>query len=308
MFLPITWPITWPFLSTLAVVLAAVGGMIDAARAEQPPDTVHFLSADGTTTLTGYLFMPAQPRATRSPAVVMMHGRAGPYSLNVKDTGPYDATTLSRRHKQWGEIWSNLGYIAVLVDGFGPRGFSGGFGPHSIGERPDEVNEVTVRPLDAYGALAWLRSRPDVAPDRIGLMGWSNGGSATLAAMAEDAPGIIEHNAEAGFRAALVFYAGCGLRNRYKSQDYVPYATVLEFHGTADSETRYALCNRLVDKSRAAGGAIEQVSYPDATHDFDDPGRNRQSVPANQSARADAIGRAQQFFERALAEGLPTRP
>ena len=296
-----------PSRRRLAAALLAAVGTLGTAHAQQLPETVHFPSADGTTTLTGYVFMPAAPRAARAPAVVMMHGRAGPYSLNVKDTGPYDATTLSMRHKQWGEIWSGLGYIAVLVDGFGPRGFPGGFGPHSIGERPDEVNEVTVRPLDAYGALAWLRTRADVAPDRIGLQGWSNGGSATLAAMAEDAPGLIEHSAEAGFHAALVFYAGCGLRNKYKSQDYVPYTAVLEFHGTADDETRYSPCRRLVDKSRAAGGNIELVSYDNATHDFDDPGRRRQSVPANQTARADAIRRATAFFESALAGGLPPR-
>jgi len=298
-------PMIRPFLTTLA--LAAAVSTIGAAQAEQPPETVHFLSADGKTTLTGYLFLPATRRATRAPAVVMMHGRAGPYSLNVKATGPYDATTLSRRHVQWGEIWSNLGYVAVLVDGFGPRGFAGGFGPHSINERPDEVNEVTVRPLDAYGALAWLRSRPDVAADRIGLQGWSNGGSATLAAIATDAPGIAEHTPVAGFRAGLVFYAGCGLRGAYKEQGYKPYTTVLEFHGTADEETGFNTCRRLVDRSRAAGGDIELVSYDGATHDFDDPGRNRQSVPANQPARTDSIARAQEFFERMLAQGLPPR-
>ena len=40
-----------------------------------------------------------------------------------------------------------------------------------------------MRPLDAYGALAYLRTRADVVADRIGLHGWSNGASATLAAM-----------------------------------------------------------------------------------------------------------------------------
>jgi len=298
---------TCPFLCKLAAVLAATVSMIGTSQAEQPPETVHFRSADGKTILTGYVFAPAVRRAARVPAVVMMHGRAGPYSLNVKETGPYDATTLSRRHMQWGEIWASLGYIAVLVDGFGPRGFPGGFGRHSINERPDEVNEVTVRPLDAYGALAWLRSRSDVTPDRIGLQGWSNGGSATLAAIAVDAPGIVEHNAAAGFRAALVFYAGCGLRERYKEQSYRPYTTVLEFHGTADEETGYGTCRRLVEKSHAAGGDIELVTYDNATHDFDDPGRNRQSVSANQDARSDAIARAQAFFERLLAQGLPPR-
>src|SRR5690349_19518116 len=186
------------------------------------PVTVQFPSADGTTTLTGFVYTPTNKRAERAPAIVMMHGRAGPYSINVKDRGPYNAAALSKRHKMWGESWSALGYVAVLVDSFGPRGYPGGFGRHTINERPDAVNEVTVRPLDAYGALAYLRSRSDVAPDRIGLQGWSNGGSAALAAMAAQ-----RLAGTGGFRAALVFYAGCGLRGQFDAQGYRPYAPVL---------------------------------------------------------------------------------
>jgi dienelactone hydrolase len=294
-----------PSLRMAAAGLAVVASGV--AHAQQLPATVNFMSADGKTMLVGYAFMPTEKRAERAPAVVMMHGRAGPYSINVKDTGPYNATTLSMRHKQWGASWSALGYIAVLVDGFSPRGFPGGFGQGTIGQRPEAVNEVTVRPLDAYGALAYLRTRPDVAPDRIGLQGWSNGGSAALAAMAVDAPGIADHSAEAGFRAALVFYAGCGLRDKYKEQGYRPYTTVLEFHGTKDEETGYGTCRRLVERSRSMGGDIELVTYQDATHDFDDPGTRRQRVPANQHARADAIQRSEALFERILARGLQPR-
>ena len=118
---------------------------------------------------------------------------------------------------------------------------------------------------------------------------------------------IADHTPAAGFRAGLVFYAGCGLREKYKSQGFKPYTSVLEFHGTADEETGFNTCRRLVDKTRAAGGDIELVSYDDATHDFDDPGRKRQSVPANQQARTDAIARATSFFEGLLAQGLPPR-
>src|SRR2546428_6709472 len=129
-------------------------------------------------------------------------------------------STLRRPNKMWAESGSGLGFVAVLVDTFGPRGYPGVFGRHSYNERPDAVNEVTVRPLDAYGALAYLRSRPDVAPDRIALQGWSNGGSAALAAMAVD----VQRRADpGGFRAALVFYAGCGLRGHFDAQGYRPY-------------------------------------------------------------------------------------
>ena len=52
----------------------------------------------------------------------MMHGRAGAYSTNAR--GRYDAATLSQRHMAWGGLWAAQGYIALLVDGFGPRGYA----------------------------------------------------------------------------------------------------------------------------------------------------------------------------------------
>ena len=282
-----------------AMILMSAIGPGRAQVAGRLPATVQFPSADGKTTLTGFVYTPKDQRAGRAPGVVMMHGRAGPYSLNVKNGGPYDASTLSKRHKMWGESWSALGYVAVLVDSFAPRGFPGGFGRHTINERPDAVNEVTVRPLDAYGALAYLRSRSDVAPDRIGLQGWSNGGSAALAAMAADTSGL----ASPGFRAALVFYAGCGLRGHFDAQGYRPYATVLAFHGMADEETSPQRCRRLVERSRSLGGDILLKLYPGASHGFDDPGRQKE--PANRAATADAKTSAEALFERILAPDLP---
>jgi carboxymethylenebutenolidase len=263
------------------------------------PATVQFPSADGTTTLTGFAYAPMGNSSDRAPAVVMMHGRAGPYSTNVKDRGPYNASTLSKRHQMWGESWSALGYVALLVDSFGPRGYPGGFGRHTINERPDAVNEVTVRPLDAYGALAYLRSRSDVAPDRIGLQGWSNGGSAALAAMASD---VQRGPDPIGFRVALVFYAGCGLRGHFDAQGYRPYAPVLAFHGTADEETSPRLCQKFVERSRGLGGDIALKLYPGASHGFDDPGR--QQASANRTATADARASSEALFERVLAKDL----
>jgi dienelactone hydrolase len=263
------------------------------ARAHEPPDRITFLSADGRATLTGYLFMPPHPSAERMPTVVMMHGRAGAYS--TKAQGRYDATTLSLRHRAWGELWSAQGYIALLVDGFGPRGYPQGFPRFSYETRPADLNEVTVRPLDAYGALAYLRARPDVALDRIGLQGWSNGGSATLATMDIRAPG----RTGTGFRAALAFYPACGLKGQFEN-GYLPYAPVHVFHGTADEEVSPRRCGDLVEKSRARGGAVEIRFYAGASHGFDDPGNRRQSIKANAVATEDAVRRSLQFFAEHL--------
>jgi dienelactone hydrolase len=258
------------------------------ACADQLPEHVTFQSADGRTTLTGYLF--ALPdRAGKLPAIVMMHGRAGAYSTNAKSR--YDATTLSQRHLAWGKLWAAHGYIALLVDGFGPRGYAQGFPRFSYETRPAELNEVTVRPFDAYGALAYLRTRADVAPDRIGLQGWSNGGSATLAAMEVHAPGRVGE----GFRAALAFYPACGLKGQFEDR-YLPYAPVRVFHGTADEEVSPRRCGELVERSQAKGGDIDIRFYPSASHSFDDPGSKHQSNEANAVATDDAVQRSLRFF------------
>lgn len=267
------------------------------AMAASLPERVTFASADGRTTLVGYVFIPEVPHPARTPAVVMMHGRAGAYSSLAK--GQYDASMLSKRHQQWGHIWAQQGYLAIMVDGFGPRGYPNGFPRFSYDSRPDELNEVTVRPLDAYGALAYLRTRSDVLADRIALQGWSNGGSATLATMSATAPGITAPTPATGFRAGLAFYPACGLKGQFAA-GIKPYAPVRVFHGSADAEVSPRRCAELIAKSQAGGGDIQFQLYPGATHGFDDPSPSRQSDDANASASRDAIPRAIAFFASVL--------
>lgn len=286
-------------MASPAAGVLAVAVLVATLRADPAlPERVTFPSADGRTTLIGYVYASAATGKERAPAVVMMHGRAGAYSSLAR--GRYDASTLSQRHQMWGRLWAQQGYTAVLVDGYGPRDYWSGFGRGTYSSRPDDVNEVTVRPLDAYGALAYLRTRSDVLADRIGLHGWSNGASATLATMAPDAPGIGEHTPAAGFRAALAFYPACDLRHRFDG-GLKPYAPVRVLQGADDEEVSPRVCQRLVERSRAQAGEIELILYPGATHDFDDPGNKRQSVEANASAKADAVMQALRFFAEQLS-------
>ena len=233
--------------------------------------------------------MPIHRADARIPAIVMMHGRAGAYSSLAK--GRYDASTLSQRHQMWGRLWSAQGFVALMVDGFGPRGHPQGFARFTYENRPKELDEVTMRPLDAYGALAWLRSRSDILRERVALQGWSNGGSATLATMAA---GSVATPVP-GFVAGVAFYPGCGLKGAF-AKGYKPYAPVRVFHGTADEETSPRVCQKLVEKSRREGSDIEITLYTGAVHSFDDPGRKRQSVKANAEATADSIAQAQKFL------------
>lgn len=274
--------------SILLIALSA------ACHADEGVQTVHFMSRDGKTTLTGYLFMPAG--AGPHPAVVMLHGRGGPYS--VLKRGTYDATSLTQRHRMWARFWAARGYVALHVDSFGPRGYLDGFPKHSYDERPAAVSERFVRPLDAYGALDYLRTRRDVIPDRVGVQGWSNGGMTVLATMDSKAPGTNKPTPISGFRAALAFYPSC--RTQLRADDYTPYAPILILSGSDDDEVSPRVCGEFSRAARARGAPIEFVLYEGAHHAYDDPGRRKQSYAPNRYALEDSLYRAEMFFRAHL--------
>jgi carboxymethylenebutenolidase len=290
-------------LPLLAASIASAEEKMTEPKTTEPkiakPETVYFESADGKTEIVGYLFKPRDAGA--HGAVVMLHGRAGPYSTNVNEdctlvargtSSPCNAATLSKRHRMWGAYWAARGYLALLPDSFGPRGVGHGFGRFTHGDpERDDVNEKTVRPLDAEGALVYLRMRKDVVPQRVVLQGWSNGGSTALNVM-------IRQGARGGFRAALAFYPGCGkaalLENTVRTS--VPIAMFL---GSDDEEVSPTICQHVAERSLAAGTKLDVTLYPGATHDFDDPGDKRQSVPANAAAKQDAMRKAIEWVEQA---------
>ncbi len=263
------------------------------------PETARFMSADGRTMLVGYVFVPASPGP--HPGVVMLHGRAGPYSSLKR--GRQNAEALSMRHRMWGRFWAERGYVAVHVDSFGPRGFGDGFARHSYKQRPPEVSEQSVRPLDAYGALAYLRSRDDVQPDRIGVQGWSNGGMTVLAALGPRAPGLAapgtEGGTKRGFRAAIAQYPGC--RAQLAEPDYAPYAPLLLAVAENDDEVSPTACRDLAGRLQGKGAVLEFVWYDGAHHSYDNPGKTRQSHEPNRRALQDTLIRAEQFFAVHLA-------
>ncbi len=262
-------------VAPIALIIAA-----PAAAQQVQVEEVQFLSRDGKTQVKGYLFKPANAPA-KAPAVVMMHGRGGAYSSLAK--GRYDATTLASRHKAWGKLLAENGYVALMVDDFGAVGHPTGFAAGTYADRPPEVDEVEYRPLHAYGALRYLQSRPDVTPNRIALLGWSNGASATLAAMADDKPGDMR---KIGFAAGVALYPGCGLKKRYDKAGYKPYHPVRVFMGTADEEVSPKLCESFVTRSKGNGHDIALRMFEGATHSYDTPTKSRQSVEANATAKA----------------------
>jgi carboxymethylenebutenolidase len=258
------------------------------------PRTVTFPSADGHTTLTGYLFPPAG-RPKTAPAVILLHGRGGVYLARAK--GDYSSVTLARGIRAWANLWAGHGYWVLVVDSFGPRGVPTGVVPG----KAKPVDELAVRPLDAYGALRYLRQSPRVRADRIGLEGWSTGADVALTVLDKAlVPPAVTQNGR-GFRVAVVMAPHCEALSRLQTP-YLPYAPVHIFvggHGPAGAAAA-AACQKAATLGQSRGGDIAATVFPAATPDFDDPVRERPGSPANASAAAAARQQAVNLIAAAL--------
>jgi dienelactone hydrolase len=275
-----------------AALLATAFALIapgNAARADGP-EHVRFPSLDlgpaGTpVTIDGYLYRPAAEG--RHPAVVFMHGCGG---MLTRSGVPQS------RERAWAQRFNAEGIAVLAVDSFTARGVHSMCAPANF-----RAAVFDARPRDAYGALAYLRTLPFIAGDRIALMGWSEGGGATLY--------TIRFGNATTFRAAVAFYpARC---NAHAMGTWTSPVPLLVLIGESDVWTPAAPCLALMHAS--PGAPVQTHTYPGAYHDFDWPHMRVHSEPGNrtlagvvpiagtnEAARADALERVPAFLERYL--------
>jgi len=284
----------------LAALAAALLWWATAAAQE----IVHFPSLEDngpgqpSTTLDGYLFRAAGDG--RHPAVVGLHGCSGLLNRNTGRMFPI--------FPAWGAELSPKGYTVLLVDSFTSRQHGemcsiGGF----------ELELYRKRPRDAYGALWFLQAQPFVRGDRIGLVGWSQGGGAALYAIAAQSGARPTALPQGDFRAAIAFYPGACNEQRHP-EGWTSRIPLLVLMGADDVWTPLAPCQDFIARSLARGAQIQTQIYPGAVHGFDAPNQPRRELPAyitragvipivgtDPTARADALMRVPTFLARFLA-------
>jgi dienelactone hydrolase len=287
----------------LAALIVSLAFCALSPREAVAQDKVNFASLDGegtsATQLDGYLFRADRPGPR--PAIVFMHGCGGLISsISHK---------IMSREMDWADRMTAEGYSVLMVDSFTTRGTG------EMCSRSGFKEWLYMRrPADAYGALAYLRTQPDIAHDRIGLMGWSNGGGATLFALGKrnaDRP-AGGGAAAPEFRAAVAFYPGSCSEERQGS-GWTTSVPLLILIGAKDVWTPAGPCKELVDQAVRRGAAVEFHAYADAYHDFDWPNLKRKELTSYTTAKgvvpitgedpdahADAIQRVQAFLARHL--------
>jgi dienelactone hydrolase len=253
--------------------------MVDALA--EPLELVEFESASQPLIpgdrIQGYLAKPEG--AGPFPAVVGLHGCGG-----MPDT---TKRKLSDELVAWG-------YVTLLVDSFATRGIeqactSGGF-----------FERARKRPSDAYGALAFLARQTFVDPQRVAVVGFSQGGWATLSVAETNSLERFVLPSNLRFRAAVAFYPVC------RAAGARPAIPTLILIGALDEWTPAADCSEKIDAWSTDGVQIEKVVYPSAHHGFYypelKPGRNifGRWAEYNDEAATDASSRMRGFLNRHL--------
>lgn len=240
------------------------------------------------------------------PAVVLLHGCHG----------------VSDSTHAWAHWLRGQGYVALIVDSWAPRGMTEGCTPQSF----DVPN--TERLDDGVGALAFLYRLPFVDRERVGVIGWSNGGVFAIALVNgptwERARRRGVGIPPPGYRAAVALYPG-GCPSLIKEKVERPLLVLI---GTADDWTRPGPCAEMAEAMRQRGAEVSIVLYPDAVHYFDVEGQSRMrlhdvvndNVPGgccgatvgyDPRAAADARRRVAEFFGyyllRSTRDSLPSQ-
>lgn len=221
------------------------------------------------------------------PAVVLLHGCGGWYGNNID---------------QWSDWFVARGYAALAVDSFGTRNID------SVCTFNRDMVTIIERVGDAYGALAWLDAQPDVDASRVVVMGFSFGGTTTVASVSSgNADFFAEELGPHRFRAGVALYPWCGGAGSHPK----PYAPLVVVTGSKDTWTPPAQClNWTKDDNGQGDNPVEVNVIPGAVHSFDVSAWNGRPVGARTGATGhmlipDANATAQ--ARRIVAEFLQRR-
>ena len=232
--------------SVWLILLAALFGSAPGAHAESG---VHRFPASQPFT-SGAMMLAAEMISPKGqgpfPAVVFMHGCGGLQSA------------VRHALRQHAAYLRDNGFAVLNLDSFGPRGNAGG----TVCQSFDRLREArNYRTYDAFDALRFLQGQSNIDPDRIFLVGQSNGGSVAIKA-AEAGAAAKYNRGGSAFRAVVAYYPWCGEPGTTRLSLDSP---LMIFGGGRDDWVPPDECRRF----SATGADLKVTIYPSAAHSFD---------------------------------------
>jgi len=231
--------------------VVAMGLLASQPVAAQIKETLEFQSTSrsGPVTVKAELFLP-DGTATGLPAMLIHHGSGG---------------VSNEREYAYAREFIAMGIAAIIPDSFTPRGVKS-----TVADQSAVTNNDML--ADAFGALKEAVKHSRLDPARIGITGFSKGGTVALQSALVQ---VAERFAPNGPRFALhvPYYASCGTQYVNVKTTGVPMLVLI---GGADTYVGTQPCLDYTAKIKAGGGNVETIVYPNAQHGWDGTGRNYQ--------------------------------
>jgi dienelactone hydrolase len=191
------------------------------------------------TTIEGYLSKP--DGSGPFPAVVYLHGCSG---------------LSENERKGIAELMTGWGYVSLSVDSYSTRGI-----------KQTCVDQLMpARQGDALGALLYLSKLPFVDPQRIAIIGVSQGGFVALEIASTHSVDLFAIPDGLKFKAAVAYYPLCSFATQTLS---IPTVILI---GELDDWTPSKNCERWMALRAGNGAPVKLVIYPGAYHAFAAPG------------------------------------
>lgn len=231
-------------LASLAAPLTVACALLACASAQaQQRETISFESRQKgqPVQITAEIHWPAKPGPV--PTMVIHHGSGG----------------VGEREARFAREMVAMGVAAVVIDSFKPRG---------VTSTVQDQSAVTGQDfnLDALMALKALGANGRIDRNKIGIMGFSKGGTSALMAAHEQF--IAAAGIPSGLRYALhvPFYPSCSAQY-YRPQ--ITRAPIYMLLGAADTYVGYEPCQTYAQALQASGATVQVTVYPNAMHGFD---------------------------------------
>jgi dipeptidyl aminopeptidase/acylaminoacyl peptidase len=235
------------------------------------PQQVIFPAADGLA-IHGQLFLPQDGRA-QHPAVIFFHGGSRRQML----LGWHYMFYYNQAYG-FNQYLASKGYVVLSVNYRSGIGYGLDF-REAVNYGATGASEFN----DVLGAGLYLRSRPDVIPNKIGLWGGSYGGYLTALGLARAsdlfAAGVDLHGVHEWNQEIQNFVPAYDPQKRQDlarvAFDSSPMASVdtwkspvLLIHGDDDRNVNFRQTLMLVEALRKRNVEFEEIVFPDEIHDL----------------------------------------
>ncbi|MDC0668529.1 dienelactone hydrolase family protein [Nannocystis radixulma] len=262
------------------------------------------------------------------PAMMVLHGSGGLLKDGKSNNGPC-SDQMESQFSTWSQRLAEFGYTVLLPSSYSARGFCD---KHTQADKMPatfdaNTEQILGRIYDLDAASRYLCDLPEVDCDRMGLLGFSQGGTMTMIGLHWQVEHALQYfrDNKAGtvdievpdikpgrpeFKVGIAYYPGCGFdgtvplstsNNAAAENKYLATAPLFILHGSDDPlvehcSTEFGAGSRQIQAGQVASAMnVEDLYditvYPDAGHSFDSAGAKADGGTAegNVAAKEEAL-------------------